>query len=177
MGCCGPPSELSSAAPGGSRVAEWVEHRTRILVVDDDAALRLLLRTTLASDEYAVEEAASAEQAADFARFWRPKLVVLDVALPGASGLELCSMLAESLSFGMPKVILLTGGETSSVEAEAAGASAILRKPFSPLELVNLIDRLEREEPVFTGSEAADTEQLLIYARDLSRLVPVERAQ
>ena len=61
--------------------------RRRILLVDDDADLRLLLRTTIEADECAVEEAESAEEAAELARFWRPSAVVLDVGLPGMSGL------------------------------------------------------------------------------------------
>ena len=66
----------------------WPAGRRRILLIEDDPALRLLLRTTLAADEYAIEEAASAEEAAGIARFWKPALVVLDVGLPGIGGLE-----------------------------------------------------------------------------------------
>ena len=64
--------------------------RRRILIVDDDPGLRLLLRTTLGLDEFAVEEASSAEEAAHIARFWLPAVVILDVALPGMDGLRFC---------------------------------------------------------------------------------------
>ena len=50
----------------------WPTGRQRILLVDDDPGLRLLLRTTLAADEYAIEEAGSAEEGAELARFWQP---------------------------------------------------------------------------------------------------------
>jgi ribonuclease P protein subunit RPR2 len=155
-----------------------VPTRRRLLLVDDDAGLRLLLRTTLAADECAVEETASAEEAADLARFWRPSLVVLDVGLPGMSGVAFCRELKEKPVYGNPRVILLTGGETSGEEALQAGADALLRKPFSPLDLLGLIDRLlEGELAPLRTAEAASADQLLAYARDLQEVIQVERAQ
>ena len=73
----------------------WPTGRQRILLVDDDPGLRLLLRTPLASDEYVIEEAGSAEEAAELARFWQPALIVLDVNLPGRSGLAFGKELKE----------------------------------------------------------------------------------
>ena len=157
---------------------EALDLRRRILVVDDDPSLRLLVRATLPVDEFAVEETSSAEEAAELARWWRPSLVVLDVGLPAISGLAFCRELKDSSRFGRPSVLLLTGAETSSQEARAAGADALLRKPFSPLELVSLIDRLPSQPiPTNEGGDAADSEQLLVYARDLSRLLQQERKQ
>jgi len=155
-----------------------VPTRRRLLLVDDDAGLRVLLRTTLAADECAVEETASAEEAADLARFWRPSLVVLDVGLPGMSGLAFCRELKEKPVYGSPRVILLTGGETSGEDALKSGADALLRKPFSPLDLLGLIDRLlEGEVLPLRTADAASADQLLVYARDLQEVIQVERAQ
>jgi ribonuclease P protein subunit RPR2 len=152
--------------------------RRRLLLVDDDPGLRLLLRTTLAADECAVEETASAEEAADLARFWRPSLVVLDVGLPGMSGLAFCRELKEKPVYGDPKVILLTGGETSAGDALKVGADVLLRKPFSPLDLLGAIDQLLDGQPLtLQPAEAASHDQLLAYARDLTEVVRVERAQ
>jgi response regulator RpfG family c-di-GMP phosphodiesterase len=165
-----PESRSSSVAALGER--------RRILVVDDDPSIRLLLRTTLADDEFTVEEAVSAEEAGDLARFWRPDVVVLDIGLPGIDGLTFSRALKRDDAYGRPHVILLTGEDTSAEEAEAAGADAILRKPFSPLELIGQIDRISG--PGFSlmpEPEGGDAEQLLIYARDLSHLLAVERGQ
>jgi ribonuclease P protein subunit RPR2 len=152
--------------------------RRRILVVDDDPWLRLLLRTTLAADEFELEEVASAEEASEAARFWRPSVVLLDVTLPGMDGVAFCRQLTRQSVYGQPTVILLTGADLNSSEAHAAGAHAILRKPFSPLELVRLIDELDESQSDFVVIDAeTDAEQLLVYARDLSRVIEVERAQ
>jgi response regulator RpfG family c-di-GMP phosphodiesterase len=152
--------------------------RRRILVVDDDPSLRLLLRETLAADEFELEEVASAEEAREVARFWRPSVVLLDVTLPGLDGVSFCRQLTNGGGNGKPIVIMLTGTEMSEAAARDAGARAILRKPFSPLELIGLIDHLsETATDVLVGRSAGDAEQLLMYARDLSRIVEVERAQ
>jgi response regulator RpfG family c-di-GMP phosphodiesterase len=149
----------------------------RILVVDDDPALRILLRTTLSGDEFDVEEASSVEGASELARFWKPTIVVLDVGLPGLSGLAWCRELKQNGSSDSPTVILLTGAETSAEEARLAGADALLRKPFSPLDLVDLIDRHAASKPLSAeDAERVGSDQLLVYARDLSRLLQVERA-
>lgn len=151
----------------------------RVLVVDDDAGLRMLLRATLAADELEVAEAEDAQRASDLARFWRPTIVLLDVAMPGIDGLSFCSELKRRPVFGAPRVILLTGTELSDEEAARAGADALLRKPFSPLELVGVLDRMTgavgAELP--TEDREAPAEQLLLYARDLGRLVEIERMQ
>jgi DNA-binding response OmpR family regulator len=57
--------------------------RRRLLVVDDDPSLRLLLRETPAADEFEIEEVASAEETREVARFRRPAVVLLDVQFPG----------------------------------------------------------------------------------------------
>jgi response regulator RpfG family c-di-GMP phosphodiesterase len=150
----------------------------RILVVDDDPGLRLLLRTTLAADEFVVQEAASAEEAGDLARFWSPTIVILDIGLPGMDGLTFCRKLKHTAAYGAPLVVLLTGAETTAEEVERAGPDAVLRKPFSPLELITLLDRLRQSrEELVVRPAAPEGEQLLTYARDLSRLLEVERAQ
>ena len=153
--------------------------RRRILVVDDDPSLRLLLRETLAADEFELEEVASAEEAQEVARFWRPAVVLLDVTLPGLDGVSFCRQLTAGKREDAPIVIMLTGTKMTEAEAQAAGARTLLRKPFSPLELIGLLDHLDEPLPELEvkSNDGADAEQLLIYARDLNRIVDVERTQ
>ena len=162
-----PPFPAEAAAPA----------RRRILVVDDDPALRMLLRATLAADEFELQEVASAEEASDTARFWRPSVVLLDVNLPGMDGLAFCRQLTSSPLYGRPTVLLLTGARLTSADARAAGAHALLRKPFSPLELIRLVDEVNEATSELAVAAEMDTEQLLVYARDLSRIIELERRQ
>jgi ribonuclease P protein subunit RPR2 len=150
---------------------------SRLLIIDDDPGLRMLLRTTLTGDEFEVAEAEDAQRASDLARFWRPTVVLLDVAMPGIDGLSFCSDLKRKPSYGRPVVVLLTGTELADEEATRAGADALLRKPFSPLELVGVIDRVTGAERMALRTEHRDetNEQLLLYARDLGRLFEIER--
>ncbi|MFL5919123.1 MAG: HD domain-containing phosphohydrolase [Gaiellaceae bacterium] len=152
--------------------------RRRILIVDDDPGLRLLLRTTLGLDEFLIEEAGSAEEAAQVARFWMPSVVILDVALPGMDGLRFCRELKRNERHGSPYVVLLTGQDTTRDEVGNSGPDAVLRKPFSPIELVSVLDRIDEPGGIEIGPRSdANAEQLLVYARDLSSLLAVERSQ
>ena len=167
-----PMAQSALIPPGGSLGPR------RILIVDDDAALRALLRMTLTA-EFEIAEAENAERASDLARLWRPTLVLLDVTMPGLDGLSFCSDLKGRRVYGAPLVVLLTGAEIGDEEATRAGADALLRKPFSPLELMGLIDRLTGADGIPTGTQLADkpSDQVLLYAQDLSRLVEIERRQ
>jgi putative two-component system response regulator len=166
-------SALDIAEAGPAEAARRADGRRRILLVDDDAPLRSLLRATLQADDFDVREASSAEQALEVIRFWRPELVLLDVNLPGLDGLSLCADLVGRGSDAA--VILLTGEQVSETTARLAGAKAVVRKPFSPLELLALIERvLERREFV-AGPPSAEDGQLLMYARDLASIARTER--
>ena len=171
---------LSAAAstrlrPAPAPAAPELE-RERVLVVDDDPGLRLLLRTTLPASEFDVEEAESAEAAAETARFFRPGVVILDVGLPGKDGLSYCRELKRSPR--SPHVILLTGADVDGESLRSAGADAALSKPFSPVELLTLVDKVSHATPALSpGASVAEDDQLLIYARDLSRVLEAERGQ
>ena len=159
-----------------------VEHdfdpsRLRVLIVDDDAPLRSLLRATLSTGEFDIREVGSAERARDVIRSWRPGIVLLDVNLPGRDGLSLCAELAQSRSHDDTAVILLTAEQISDTAARLAGAKAVVRKPFSPLDLLALIMRVVDEREFVSGTERREDAQLLMYARDLASVARTERTQ
>jgi ribonuclease P protein subunit RPR2 len=159
------------AGPAG----RLISLRTQVLIVDDDAPLRSLLRATLAAEEFDVREAGSAEEAVEIMRGWRPELVLLDVNLPGIDGLTLCAELVRS----RPElsVILLTGEDVGPTTARLAGAKGVVRKPFSPLELLDLIGRALDGREFVSAPATADEGQLLTYARDLASIAQSERRQ
>jgi response regulator RpfG family c-di-GMP phosphodiesterase len=146
----------------------------RILVVDDDEALRLLLRTTFELEGLEVDEAESAEAAVPMIAAVPPSGIVLDIGMPGLDGLTFCAQLkADPRTSAIPVVLLSGLGEEAELRALATGAEAFLRKPFSPLELLDSIQRLTsgvplRLPPVPSGESQT---QLLAYAADLRRLL------
>lgn len=117
----------------------------RILIVEDHADIRKLVRLTLEFEDYEIHEAANADEGLEAVRRLRPDLLLLDVMMPGKlNGLDLCRLVKTDLSLGRPQVVLLTArGQSQDVEAGMnAGADAYLLKPFSPLKLIETIDTL-----------------------------------
>jgi response regulator RpfG family c-di-GMP phosphodiesterase len=153
------------------------------LLVDDDPALRTLLRTTFELADVEVVEAESADVARRKIRAGRPDVVLLDVNMPGTSGLELCVELKNAPRTKAIPIVLLTGIEgTTNAEAKRAGAEAFVRKPFSPLELLSVAERLAGGlyGVPFRATKkrgAGPQEELLLYARDLRHLLELERGQ
>jgi DNA-binding response OmpR family regulator len=109
--------------------------RVTILVVEDDSALREFLCTALA-DEFDVAGAVSGEEAVDLARRLRPDVVLLDVMLPGLSGLEVVRVIRSDPALKDTPVLVMTAfSEIDAGDAEAAGANRFLAKPFDLHEL------------------------------------------
>jgi len=109
--------------------------RVTILVVEDDSALREFLCTALA-DEFDVAGAVSGEEAVDLARRLRPDVVLLDVMLPGLSGLDVVRLIrADPALRDTPVLVMTAFSEIDAGDAEAAGANRFLAKPFDLNEL------------------------------------------
>lgn len=111
----------------------------KILIVDDHADIRRLIRMTLEFEDYDIREAADGEAALEMAAQQSPDLVLLDVMMPGRiNGLEVCRHLSGAAG---PRVIMLSArGQAGDREAGLqAGADAYLVKPFSPLQLIDCI--------------------------------------
>ncbi len=152
----------------------------RLLLVDDDSGFRALLRTTFEDVHVDVDEAGSAAQAEARIADARPDVIVLDVGMPGVDGLAFCRELKSDPDTRGIRVVLLTGMEDVEDVAGAAGADALLLKPFRPLELLGVVERLAGSPvgaPIRRTPMRSDEEQLVLYARDLRQLVEIERAQ
>jgi two-component system phosphate regulon response regulator OmpR len=119
-----------------------------ILVVDDDARLRALLSRYLVGEGFRVTTAETASDARDKLRFMHPDIVVLDVMMPGESGLTLTESLRRERGNHMP-VLLLTarGAPEDRIAGFEAGADDYLGKPFEPRELVLRIRAMLRRAP------------------------------
>jgi CheY-like chemotaxis protein len=116
-----------------------------ILIVDDDAAIRRLIATTLEDvSGYRLEEATNGAEAVEQAVDSRPEIVFLDVEMPRLDGIEACRRLRSDPATAGATIVMLTGASGPQAEsgAIAAGADLFLTKPFSPLHLLRLVDRI-----------------------------------
>jgi DNA-binding response OmpR family regulator len=112
-------------------------------VVDDDAVLRRVVRAVLEADGFRVIEAHDGQQGLELAASERPRVVILDVMMPGLDGVEVC----RRLDHGATKVLMLTalGDVTTEVASLEAGARGYLTKPFSSMELLDRVEELLRQ--------------------------------
>ena len=117
--------------------------RPRILVVDDEAPIRELVRGYLEREGFEVEAATDGLAAVDAARASAPDVIVLDVMLPGLDGIEVCRRIR---AFSDAYVLMLTarGEEIDRIVGLTVGADDYLVKPFSPRELVARVRALLR---------------------------------
>ncbi|HXW82827.1 MAG TPA: response regulator transcription factor [Candidatus Binataceae bacterium] len=124
-----------------TRVTRW-----RVLVVEDEADIRELVRYNIEREGFAVDEAADGAQALEKIAKRRPDLVVLDLMLPGMPGLEVCRQIRAGRDSAQLPVLILTakGTEVDRVLGLEMGADDYVVKPFSPRELVARIKALLR---------------------------------
>ena len=117
----------------------------RVLIVEDQTDIRKLLRMTLEFSSYEIHEASDGASGLRMASAVRPDLVLLDVMMPGEmGGLQVCQAIKSNPALASVKVVLLTA-RVQAGDREAgtqAGADAYLVKPFSPLQLMDTLERL-----------------------------------
>jgi CheY-like chemotaxis protein len=116
---------------------------TTVLIADDEQSLRLLVSATITSDEYDVVEAADGDEAWQLLQEHRPGVALLDVQMPGRTGLDLTRSIRSDPGLARTFVVLLTSkAQQADVEAGLeAGADRYLTKPFSPLELLTIVEQ------------------------------------
>ena len=119
----------------------------RILVIDDEPQIRRIMRTTLITAGYEVDDAKTAEEGLLKVREFRPDLVLLDINMPGMGGLAACREVRADQNVA---IIMLTvhNTEAAKVEALDAGADDFVTKPFSTPELLARIRAALRRIPV-----------------------------
>lgn len=136
-----------------------------ILIVDDEAPIRDMLRVALEMAEYTCVEADDAQKAHSIVIDKRPDLILLDWMLPGTSGIELARRLKRDEVTAEIPIIMLTakGEEDNKVQGLEVGADDYITKPFSPRELVARLkavlrrtESLAPSEPIYAGGLCLD---------------------
>jgi len=119
---------------------EMVDHKT-VLVVDDAALNRKLIRTILAIRKIRVIEAEDAEQAFDLIREQLPDLVLMDLQLPGLNGLEATRILKSDPDTADIPVVILSAGSIPEDDPQMreAGCAGLILKPFATEDFLNTV--------------------------------------
>jgi two-component system KDP operon response regulator KdpE len=155
----------------------------RALLIDDDPQIRRALRAGLERNDYTVTLAASGEEGLDLAAEQLPDVVILDLAMPGMDGLEVCRQLREWSS--VPIIVLsVREGEKDKIAALDLGADDYLTKPFSLDELLARLRAVLRragsgEEPEAPSFSSGDLQidfarRRVTLADDEVHLTPIE---
>ena len=116
----------------------------KLLIADDERSVRLLVSATLASDRYRILEASSGIEAFNLIRDEHPQLVLLDVRMPDIDGLEICRRVRSDPDLADVAIVMLTGNNAPDQieQGLAAGANQYLTKPFSPLQLLQIVESI-----------------------------------
>jgi CheY-like chemotaxis protein len=125
-----------------SNSADSARIRRTVVIADDEPSLRILVHATIGTDDYNIVEACDGDEAWSLIREHRPSLVILDVQMPGRTGLDILRAIKSDPNLTATRVILLTA---SAQEADiraglVAGANSYLTKPFSPRDLLSRLD-------------------------------------
>ncbi len=119
--------------------------QARILIVEDQADIRRLIRWALEDSGCTLHEAANGNLALQLLPVLVPDIVLLDVMMPGElDGYEVCRRIRANPALAKTQVVMITAQARNSDhdQAMAAGANAFLAKPFSPARLIELIEEL-----------------------------------
>jgi len=117
---------------------------TRVLVIDDEAPIRLLCRVNLEAEGMAVLEAADGPSGLDTARREHPDVILLDVMMPGLDGWRVAEELLEDVSTQEIPIVFLTARAEFRDRARGLDIGGVdyITKPFNPVELAPLVERL-----------------------------------
>ncbi len=118
---------------------------SKILLIDDDPDVRLALSRLLQREGYAVETAATKQEALSKLQQKHPDVILLDVLLSGADGRELCRELKAAAATKHIPVIMLSGHPSAAQKFESYGADDFLAKPFNSEGLLGKLSKHVRQ--------------------------------
>jgi len=161
--CLRDPGARFWAAPGAPDTRTTFEER--ILIVDDESAIRLICRLNLGSSGYATFEAADGDTAVAVARAERPDLILLDVMLPGKDGWQVAEQLASFEETRDIPILFLSARSDRTDESRGyeTGGVGYITKPFDPTQMI------ERVRDVLSRVRSGERDELRREWRDRIR--------
>lgn len=159
------------------------DRRQTVLIVDDEKSLARAIQATLDQEGLRTVVAHDGDRALELARNLRPDLILLDVMLPGRSGVKVCATLKMAPETSSIPVILISARTEPADRSVglAAGAEEYLSKPFNPLELIALVNESLAGRPITprslsdVASMPVEQDQLVVYAREFKELYEQEQ--
>jgi two-component system, OmpR family, alkaline phosphatase synthesis response regulator PhoP len=117
---------------------------TKVLVIDDEAPIRLLCRVNLEAERMDVVEAADGAEGLELARAEKPDIVLLDVMMPGMDGWQVAEKLLENQETSQIPLVFLTARAELRDRARGLelGGVDYITKPFNPVELASVVEKL-----------------------------------
>jgi signal transduction histidine kinase len=163
----------------------WEQDLKRtVLIADDDEALADAIAATLDLEGLHTVTAHDGEKALALARALQPDLILLDVMMPGRSGIEVCATLKTDPMTSSIPVIFITAksANTDRMVGIAAGADDYLTKPFSPTELIAIVNGALAGHPIQPRARRSDladlpADQLVVFAQEWKELFERERME
>ena len=137
----------------------------KILAIDDEKDILLLLKYNLESEGYIVKTASSGKEGLDIASIYNPDLILIDIMMPEIDGIETCRKLREIEKFQSTFILFLTAKveEYSEVAAFDAGGDDYITKPIKPRALLSRINSFyKRKSSVDNSKNVIEVENLLI---------------
>ncbi len=124
----------------------------KILIADDEPDILEIIRYNLEAEGYQVASAKNGNEAIEKAKQFEPDLIILDIMMPGKTGIEVCKLLRQQPAFKTTLIIFLTAlsDETTEIKGLETGADDYLTKPISPKVLISKVNALFRR---FTKEE------------------------
>ena len=126
------------------------EKKKRILVVEDDTNIRNIIKFLLANKGYEVLESGDGKQAFDMARTQAPDLILLDVMLPGMTGIDICAQLKNNPKYDWIPIMMLTATTQGSMKSDEfwktkSRADDFITKPFKSADLLARVEKIIAE--------------------------------
>jgi signal transduction histidine kinase len=176
--------EQTQAGESKGRASQRSPSERLILVVDDEASIAEAISATLGYQGLHTVVAHDGDQALALVRRLYPDLILLDIAMPGRSGIEVCATIKTDPATASIPVILITARtqQADRLVGIAAGADEYLTKPFSPSELIALVDKVLAGQPIEPRLQQPDlsalpSDQLVVFAQEWRELLERERME
>jgi len=142
---------------------------SKILIIDDEEDIRILIQYTLKKEGFTVETAKDGESGIEKAKSFLPDLIILDVMMPGIDGIETCELLRQNPIFDTTLITFLTARseDYSQIAGFNSGADDYISKPVKPKVLVSRINGLLRRQTIsIKNTDTAPQQKGLIINKE-----------